>query len=104
MATMKLRSLLFIAAALPMLRITNSKLRIGITDWNLKQTVQPEAVPIAARLGFDGVQVSCGRRLVGDKMPLDNPETIAQYLKLAAENRIAIDGTCVDRLHDNGLK
>jgi len=104
MRTMTRRSLLCSAAALPMLRGANSKLRIGITDWNLKQTVQPEAVPMAARLGFDGVQVSCGRRLAGDKMPLDNSETIAQYLKLAAENHIAIDGTCVDRLHDNGLK
>ena len=81
-----------------------AKLLIGVTDWNLKLGANPEAVPLAAKLGFDGVQVSFGRRLVDDKMPVDNPEAIARYLQLAAANRIALDGTCVDRLHDNGLK
>ncbi|MBV8807077.1 MAG: sugar phosphate isomerase/epimerase, partial [Acidobacteriaceae bacterium] len=33
-----------------------------------------------------------------------NPEIIAQYLRLSQEHHIPIDGTCVDRLHDNGLK
>jgi sugar phosphate isomerase/epimerase len=79
-------------------------LSIGVTDWNLRLGANPDAVPLAARLGFDGVQVSFGRRIVDDKMPADNPDTIARYLRLAAENRIPIDGTCVDRLHDNGLK
>ena len=80
------------------------KLLIGVTDWNLNQGARPEAVPLAARLGFDGVQVSFGRKMAGDKMPLDDPAILAQYLKLAKESGIAIDGTCVDRLHDNGLK
>jgi len=79
-------------------------LSIGVTDWNLRLGANPDAVPLAARLGFDGVQVSFGRRIVDDKMPADNPETIARYVRLAAENRIPIDGACVDRLHDNGLK
>ena len=87
-----------------LLRASNPNLRIGITDWNLKLAAKIEAVPLAARLGFDGVQVSCGRHLVNDKLPLDNPQTIADYKRIAADNRIPIDGTCVDRLHDNGLK
>ncbi len=37
-------------------------------------------------------------------MPLDNPEIIDRYLSLSRESKIPIDGTCVDRLHDNGLK
>jgi sugar phosphate isomerase/epimerase len=77
---------------------------IGVTDWNLRLGAKPEALPLAAQLGFDGVQLSFGRRLVDDKMPADNPETVARYLRLSAENHIPIDGTCVDRLHDNGLK
>ena len=81
-----------------------SKLRIGVTDWNLELGANPDAVPLAARLGFDGVQVSFGRKLVDDKMPVDNPEVIARYLRLSQENKIPIDGTCVDKLHDNGLK
>jgi sugar phosphate isomerase/epimerase len=79
-------------------------LRIGITDWNLKLGANPASVPLAKRLGFDGVQVSFGRTIADGKMPVDNPEVIARYLSLAHENSIPIDGTCVDRLHDNGLK
>ena len=79
-------------------------LRIGVTDWNLELGANPEAVPLAAKLGFEGVQISFGRKLVDNKMPVDNPEVIARYLSLSRENKIPIDGTCVDRLHDNGLK
>ena len=39
-----------------------------------------------------------------DKLPLDDAELIARYRQLARESRCPIDGTCVDRLHDNGLK
>jgi len=79
-------------------------LRIGVTDWNLELGANPDAVPLAAKLGFDGVQVSFGRQLVDGKMPVDNPQVIARYLALAREHKIPIDGTCVDKLHDNGLK
>jgi sugar phosphate isomerase/epimerase len=80
------------------------KLRIGVTDWNLKLGADPEAVTMASQLGFDGVQVSFGRKITDGKMPVDNPETIARYLALSKQYSIPIDGTCVDRLHDNGLK
>ena len=93
-----------IAAATVPLRGKGTPLRIGATDWNLKLVANTDAVALAARLGFDGVQVSFGRRLVDDRLPLDNPETIARYLQLAAAHHIPLDGTCVDRLHDNGLK
>lgn len=79
-------------------------LRIGITDWNMNLGAQPEAVKKAADLGFPGVQISFGRALVDGKMPVDRPDAIAQYLKLSQEHGVTIDGTCVDRLHDNGLK
>ena len=80
------------------------KLRIGVTDWNLNLGASPEAVSLAAKLGFEGIQISFGRELVGGKMPTDNPETVARYLSLSQQYKIAIDGTCVDKLHDNGLK
>jgi len=80
------------------------KLRIGVTDWNLDLGANPDAVPLAARLGFDGLQISFGRKIVDNKMPVDNPDVIARYLSLAKQYNIPIDGTCVDRLHDNGLK
>jgi sugar phosphate isomerase/epimerase len=37
-------------------------------------------------------------------MPVDNPAVIDRYLQLSKANGIPIDGTCVDRLHVNGLK
>ncbi len=98
------RDLLASALAVPLVRAAAAKVPIGITDWNLRLSANPEAIPLAARLGFDGVQISCGRRLVDDKMPLDNPEVIARCLALSKQHKIPIDGTCADRLHDNGLK
>jgi L-ribulose-5-phosphate 3-epimerase len=80
------------------------KLRIGVTDWNLHLGANPEAVPMAANLGFEGVQISFGRTLVDGRMPADNPDVIARYLTLSRQYKIPIDGTCVDKLHDNGLK
>ena len=98
------RTLLAAGLGAPLLRAQPAQCRIGITDWNLRLTGKPEAIPLAAKLGFDGVQVSCGRRIAGGKLPLDNPETIAQMKALSKEHRIPIDGTCLDRLHDDGLK
>jgi sugar phosphate isomerase/epimerase len=88
-------------------RIATAKpggLKIGVTDWNLNLGASTEAVPLAAKLGFEGVQVSFGRQIVDGKLPVDNPETIARYKSLSKQYGISIDGTCVDRLHNNGLK
>lgn len=81
-----------------------ASLRIGVTDWNLKQTGQLEAVGLAERLGFDGVQVSLGRKPVNDKLPLDDTAVQAQYIEEAHKQGITIDGTCLDILHVNYLK
>ena len=79
-------------------------LKIGVTDWNLRQTGKVEAVELAKRLGFDGVEVSLGRRAVDNKLPLDNPELQAQYLRAFSEHGIRPAGTCLDILHVNYLK
>jgi L-ribulose-5-phosphate 3-epimerase len=82
----------------------SSALRIGVTDWNLHRGAEPGVGSKAAALGFEGVQVSFGRNPVDGKMPVDHPAIIAQYLEVSKQTGISIDGTCVDRLHDNGLK
>jgi sugar phosphate isomerase/epimerase len=92
------------AAAVPFLRAAGSKLKIGVTDWNLRLGANPDAVPLAAGLGFDGVQISFGRKIADNRMPADNPELIDRYLQLSAQHKIPLDGTCVDMLHTNGLK
>ena len=78
--------------------------RIGVTDWNLRKGADPDALPLARKIGFEGVQISFGRKIDGERMPADHPEVVHRYLSLARESKIAICGTCVDRLHDNGLK
>jgi sugar phosphate isomerase/epimerase len=98
------RHFLQLAAATAAFARRDKPLRIGITDWNLNLGADPAAVPLAKKLSFDGVQISFGRKIVDNKMPVDNPEIIARYLVLSRDYAIPIDGTCVDRLHDNGLK
>jgi L-ribulose-5-phosphate 3-epimerase len=78
------------------------KFRIGVTDWNLKQMAKVEAIEIAKRIGFDGVQVSLG---VGeDKLPLADPER--QQALLAESKRVGlpIASTHMEILHRNYLK
>lgn len=79
-------------------------LKIGVTDWNLRQAGNLEALALAKRLGFDGVEVSIGRKPVNDKLPLDHSDVQSQYLAEANKNNIAIAGTCLDILHVNYLK
>ncbi len=59
---------------------------------------------LAARLGFDGVQISLGRKPVNGKLPLDDSGNQAQYVAAAKEHGIALDGTCLDILHVDHLK
>src|SRR6266446_6996929 len=79
-------------------------LRIGVTDWNLHLTGKVEPVETAARLHFDGVQVSLGRKPIDGKLPLDDAVTQQQFLTAAKMHKIPIDGTCLDILHVNYLK
>jgi L-ribulose-5-phosphate 3-epimerase len=99
-----LRSAAAVGIGSRVLRSAPPAFKVGVTDWNLRLGAKTEAVELAKRLGFDGVQLSFGRRLVDDKLPVDNPEILAQYKKLSAEHKIPLDGTCVDRLHENGIK
>ena len=79
-------------------------LKIGVTDWNLRLTGKLEAVETAARLRFDGVQVSLGRKPVDGRLPLDDLALQQQYLTASKIQKIALDGTCLDILHVNYLK
>src|SRR5689334_8160960 len=39
------------------------RFRVGAPDWNLRLTAKPESVALAKRIGFDGVQISIGRKM-----------------------------------------
>lgn len=92
------------ALAAGRLRGRGRDLKIGVTDWNLRLTGKVEAVETAARLRFDGVQVSLGRKPVDGKLPLDDEVVQQQYLTAAKIHKIPLDGTCLDILHVNYLK
>jgi sugar phosphate isomerase/epimerase len=79
-------------------------LRIGVTDWNLAQRGTPDAFPLAKELGFQGVEVSLGRRPVDGRLPLDDKELQDRYLEQSRLTGLAIAGTCLDILHVNYLK
>ncbi len=77
---------------------------IGVTDWNLKLSSDIEAVRLASSIGFAGVEVSLGRKLVDGRLPLSHADRQDAYLAAAAEHKIALAGTCLDILHVNYLK
>lgn len=80
-----------------------AKLKIGVTDWNLRKGASPDAVGLAASLGFEGVEVSFGRKDADGHLPVDQAETLARYKEEFSKHKIGIAGTCVDRLHVNCL-
>jgi L-ribulose-5-phosphate 3-epimerase len=81
-----------------------SKLKFGVTDWNLNLSGKTEAVALAASLGFAGVEISLGRKPASDKLPLADEALQQKYLDELNKHHIAAAGTCLDILHTNYLK
>ncbi len=100
---MTTRRSLFACLALPAFA-QKRRLRIGVTDWNLRLAGRIEAVALAAQLGFEGVEVSLGRRVTENRLPLDDAGVQKQYVDAFRQHGIAIAGTCLDVLHVNYLK
>lgn len=100
---MTTRRCLLACLALPAFARKRS-LRVGVTDWNLRLAGRIEAVALAAKLGFDGVEVSLGRRVTENRLPLDDAGLQQQYQDAFRHHGIAIAGTCLDVLHVNYLK
>lgn len=99
------RSFLSTALAAPALPAApNPRLKIGVTDWNLRLAGKLEAVALAKKIGFEGVEVSLGREAQGNKLQLDDAGVQQQYLAAAKEQGIRLAGTCLNILHVNYLK
>ncbi|MCI0391788.1 MAG: sugar phosphate isomerase/epimerase [Acidobacteria bacterium] len=75
------------------------KFKVGVTDWNLRQTVKVESVALAKKIGFDGVQISIGRQ-----MQLKDAALQQAYLAESKRIGFPIASVCLDILHVNGLK
>jgi L-ribulose-5-phosphate 3-epimerase len=78
--------------------------RIGVTDWNLGQRGNPDGFVFAKGLGFQGVEVSCGRQPVEGKLPLADLVLQNRYIEQSRVTGLAVAGTCLDILHVNYLK
>ncbi|BDC49589.1 hypothetical protein F183_A19050 [Bryobacterales bacterium F-183] len=79
-------------------------IRVGVTDWNLKLASQPEALGLAKRIGFAGLQVSLGRVPVRGQLPLTNSRFQLLYQAESMKVEMPINATCLDILHVNFLK
>ena len=77
-------------------------LKVGATDWNLRQEAKLGVVDLAKKIGFDGVEVSLG---VGtDRLPLADADLQRQYREEARKHNLPIVSTCLNILHRNYLK
>ncbi|MFN0108868.1 MAG: sugar phosphate isomerase/epimerase family protein [Blastocatellia bacterium] len=75
------------------------RFRVGVTDWNLRKTAKIESVALAKKLGFDGVQISIGR-----KMELNDKALQQSFLAESKQIGQPLASLCLDILHVNGLK
>ncbi|HXG68617.1 MAG TPA: sugar phosphate isomerase/epimerase family protein [Blastocatellia bacterium] len=78
------------------------RFKVGVTDWNLRQTAKVDSIALAKKIGFDGVQISLGRG--ADKLPLSNPAVQQAFLAESRRVGLPIASVCLDILHVNGLK
>lgn len=76
--------------------------KVGVTDWNLRQEAKLEAVALAKKLGFDGVQVSIGKGT--DRLPLSDPALQQLYLAESKRVGLPLASLCLEILHRNILK
>ena len=75
------------------------RFRVGVTDWNLRKTAKLESVALAKTIGFDGVQISIGR-----KMELNDKAVQQAFVAEAKRAKLPLASVCLDILHVNGLK
>jgi L-ribulose-5-phosphate 3-epimerase len=69
--------------------------KIGAVDWELTRAGDPEALAVAARLGFDGLQVD-----LGDVVSMKNPERQRRYQGLAKQHKIEIASLAMGSLSE----
>ena len=80
------------------------KFKVGVTDWNLRQTAKLESIALAKKIGFEGVQVSIGRTLKDGKLLLSDPALQQAFLAESKRVGLPLASVCLDILHVNGLK
>lgn len=72
--------------------------KIGGVDWELKGANDPEAIAVAARLGFDGIQVD-----LGNVQAMRSPERQKLFLDAAQKHRVEIASLAVGMFYHVSL-
>jgi sugar phosphate isomerase/epimerase len=81
-----------------------SGLKIGVMDGVLRQSGKPQAVGLAKKFGFEGLQVTLGRPDRGGRLPLEDMELQWSFGAESKKHGLPIDSTYIDVLHVNCLK
>lgn len=75
--------------------------KIFACDWTLRQTCNPEAFAVAARIGLDGVQVDFGRPKEGEtRLPLLDEAQQDRILEAAAKHKVSIASLAMGALNN----
>ncbi len=80
-----------------------SGVRIGIMDYALLCSSMPESFGAAADLGFEGVQVTLGKR-AGERLQLSDENLQRRFLEESAKHGVSLASTYLDVLHSSCLK
>lgn len=91
------------ARALIAAKAAGARFKVGVTDWNLKQEAKLEAIALAKKIGFEGVQVSLGHEPAGT-LPMADPARQQQYVAESTRVGLPIASVCLEILHRNYLK
>jgi len=65
-----------------------SGVKVGMTDWNLGGTCNPDKIPLAKEAGLDGLQISVATD--PGNVPLRDPAVRRKYLEMSDKHGIAI--------------
>jgi sugar phosphate isomerase/epimerase len=79
-------------------------IKVGVTDWNLGLATKPAAVELAARLGFEGVEINLGRPDGDGPLPLADAALQQQYLDAFDKYRIPAAGVSLNILNNRPFK
>jgi sugar phosphate isomerase/epimerase len=70
-------------------------LKLGVTDWNLRLRGKVEALALAAKIGFQGVELSFAPAADGAGLALEDNALVERYAAESARLGIAIAGTAL---------
>lgn len=72
--------------------------KLGVCDWTIGRTTQPEAFDATKRIGLDGVQVDFGRG--AEELPLFAPALQRSILERAEQNQLEVASLAMGTLNE----